>query len=437
MFADLDEDKQCRVLDLLSRIACAADGTIRFRRKAPGAPIETQCSFCSGSEDYPSCLEPIERDTACRIFVNILKLSSSRESRRARVITMVALKRLAKHNPDSSFLDFETTVQGQWCLDSLKSSTRELRIAAGRTFGIYFADNSVPSAAIKRKRKNALEYLKSLSDRNSAHLYESCILAWGQVGRVVAEDELGLVLLTLVEFLGYNDAIVSAWAFTEILNVANTRKLTPESLFLPFWPSLAFTVVKDLVSKPQTASRVAELLQLPNGVPGLLILLQKHALPWLVLRKKRDVIQKIADARKDEFIFDCLVADDNLASILALLLSQDVPDVVGFSISLLCHVSKRFETTKFVEVLKTAPLPLALELFKLAADGDDARRQRVRLLNSWKEEKNPLADLGIGSRSSSYHGNPDNGNHRQEGQEIALDRELLATARPWFSGEIW
>ena len=47
------------------------------------------------------------------------------------VTAMIALRRFAKHCRDVEFLDLEVSVPAQWCLKSLQSSMRELRIAAG------------------------------------------------------------------------------------------------------------------------------------------------------------------------------------------------------------------------------------------------------------------------------------------------------------------
>lgn len=44
---------------------------------------------------------------------------------------MISLKRLIVHTDDPEVFDLETSLLGQWCLKSLQSSMRELRIAAG------------------------------------------------------------------------------------------------------------------------------------------------------------------------------------------------------------------------------------------------------------------------------------------------------------------
>jgi serine/threonine-protein kinase ATR len=46
-------------------------------------------------------------------------------------MVMFALRRFALHFPNADLLDLEVSNLGQWCLKSLRSSVRELRIAAG------------------------------------------------------------------------------------------------------------------------------------------------------------------------------------------------------------------------------------------------------------------------------------------------------------------
>jgi serine/threonine-protein kinase ATR len=61
----------------------------------------------------------------------LLQVTTFSESRKPRVSAMVALRRIANHCNSSDFLDMEVSVAAQWCLKSLHSSLRELRIAAG------------------------------------------------------------------------------------------------------------------------------------------------------------------------------------------------------------------------------------------------------------------------------------------------------------------
>jgi serine/threonine-protein kinase ATR len=68
---------------------------------------------------------------AILIFGNLVKSLAFGSSRRPRVLAMYILRKYALHYNNPEFLDLEMSPLGQWCLGSLKSSLRELRIAAG------------------------------------------------------------------------------------------------------------------------------------------------------------------------------------------------------------------------------------------------------------------------------------------------------------------
>ncbi|KAL2181037.1 phosphatidyl inositol 3-kinase-like protein [Thermothelomyces heterothallicus CBS 202.75] len=377
----MDGEDQCQLIDLVSRTACAADNTLKLVRGKQSPMTSYLCSFCS--ETNPDVLPVAPRceqlaDMGISTFSKIIKLPKFLESRRLRVLAMIALRRLAKHSTASEFWDLEKSGPGQWCLQSLQSSIRELRIAAGRTLSVFISEPPIPGfdwAVLARNRANALGFLKSVSEKGAANLNETCIMAWAQVGKAVSVDGLNLAVIKLVEYLGHRNMIVSGLAFSEILNLAESRGETPAQLFEPFWGNLAFSVVKDLVTKPQTAQLVADLMQI--SVSDLLRMLQKHALPWLVLTKKREVIQKIAEARGDKEIWETCMDANNLPSILSLLLIQDAPDIAAHTMSLLGHISPRVNSFELAELLRTDPLTIALELFKAAADASEARKARV------------------------------------------------------------
>lgn len=46
-------------------------------------------------------------------------------------MAMFALRRFTVHFDDPVFFDLEKSPLGQWCLQSLRSSIRELRVASG------------------------------------------------------------------------------------------------------------------------------------------------------------------------------------------------------------------------------------------------------------------------------------------------------------------
>ncbi|KAK3987423.1 hypothetical protein QBC44DRAFT_351810 [Cladorrhinum sp. PSN332] len=398
IYPRLGLDEQCRVIDLISRMPCAGDGTLKLTRHNPKEPSEFHCSFCSGKA---SALPPDSNDGGLKslgfdLFSKIIVHPAFQASKRPRVYAMIVLRRLAKHSTSEEFLNVEMSAPGQWCLRSLHSSVRELRVAAGRTLPTFICERiavNFDKGIIARNRSHVRNILKTLFDKDVIHLQETTIMAWAQMGRIVVDDELNIVIVTLIGYLGHRNTIVSDCAFNEILDLANFRGEKPRDLFAPFWENLGYSVVKDLTTRPQTTNKVAELLQI--GTPDLLRLLQRHALPWLVLTKNREVIQKIAEARGEAETWQPCLDSGNLPHILALLLVQDVPDPTKNAMTLLGTISPDFNNSELVEFLQSEPIPTALELFKAAADANETRINRIRnalsimasLLTKPKEEK--------------------------------------------------
>lgn len=116
-------------------IPCAAYGSLTVTRDKFENIISSQCFVC---EKLPAITVALDDDMcqqtgseAILILTTLVKSPAFQESRRSRVLAMVAAKAFAVHFRDEKFFDLETSAVGQWCLQSLQSSIRELRIAAG------------------------------------------------------------------------------------------------------------------------------------------------------------------------------------------------------------------------------------------------------------------------------------------------------------------
>ncbi|KAH9994734.1 phosphatidyl inositol 3-kinase [Xylariaceae sp. FL0662B] len=381
-FPQLTDPEVCRIIELLGYVCCAADDTLMMSSKKSEKTSHFYCRYCQDSQslhDTPLCLDLAAKKTILEIFTSLVQLPSFVQSQRPRITAMVALRRIVRHCTDAEFLDMEVSVTAQWCLKSLQSSVRELRIAAGRTLAVLLSKSSQPNIIEKMSRKNygtALGVLRSISEQNLPHLTESCILAWSQVGSVISDDQLNLVVVKLVDYLGHASTITSAAAFTEIVKLARSRGLTPRQFFGPFWRYLAFSATKDLISRPKLTRLLAEMLDMT--VAELLLYIQEHALPWLVLTKKKDVIQKIAEVRNEQEPWQPCLDNANLGPILALLLTQETPDVEQHSMSLLRHISPHFDGFNLVELLRIEPVETVLELLKVAGDADEDRKPHIR-----------------------------------------------------------
>lgn len=194
---------------------------------------------------------------------------------------------------------------------------------------------------------------------------------------MVPDRELNLVLLKLVEYLGSDIDLVTALAFQELSSIATARGTTTTELFTPFWRGLAHLAVKDVIAQPKITGLVAELLGIT--VNEFLVKVQSCALPWLILQGKKDVVERIAGARKHGNAHSAIVDSINCGPILALLLVQPVEDVAAFTMAKLSEVSAHFASMEFLQLARSELTQIVLEVFKLATEGNDARKLAVSL----------------------------------------------------------
>jgi serine/threonine-protein kinase ATR len=133
-FNQLDNEDRCRAMQLLGYISCASAGTLRLKYDRDGKIGDASCVVCDNTlfstAESSDCDEGVAHE-ALATFLNIIDLPEFEESRRPRVMGMIALRSFALHFKLLELLTLETSKLGQWCLRSLRSSMRELRITAG------------------------------------------------------------------------------------------------------------------------------------------------------------------------------------------------------------------------------------------------------------------------------------------------------------------
>lgn len=139
-YTGLAEDDQCSVFFILGQIICTSIQA--EERQLPErtvthistGPQTNDCPLCNGrlsfhsSQPPPQCLELEHIST---IFSELLQLLQKPKRRGPRVAAMITLKRLLLHASFSEHHDLANSLYGQWCLQALRASARELRIAAG------------------------------------------------------------------------------------------------------------------------------------------------------------------------------------------------------------------------------------------------------------------------------------------------------------------
>ncbi|KAK8104021.1 protein kinase rad3 [Apiospora kogelbergensis] len=379
VFPRLEDTERVSLIHLLGYMCCAVDNTLVPSSIATYRPSEVKCLFCQASTEEkrtPQSCDKRVKAAILSVFNSLVTLPSFNESREPRVTAMVALRRLAKHSCEASFLDADTSASVLWCLKSLNSSSRELRIATGRTLSALLTGESLPDAQrhiAQRTLGPAIAILRQISDRR---LTETCMMAWSQLGRVVSDENLGLVLLQLVEYLGNAGTITSASAFNEIISLARYKRVTTRQLFEPYWKSLAYSALKDFVAQPKTANLLADMLEMT--ITQFVLIIQRYALPYLVIAGNRDVIQKIAELRREAEPWQPCLDADNVGPILALLLVRETHNIPENSMAMLSRISSHFEELALVDLLKIEPVMTSLELLKAAGDADEPRKTHIR-----------------------------------------------------------
>lgn len=127
------------------------------------------------------------------------------------------------------------------------------------------------------------------------------------------------------------------------------------------------TAVKQLQSRPQIVQTLIQFVEMK--LPEFLQLTQSYTLPYLVLSSKTDIIQKIAKASRPDCTVQ-VVCHDNIASILPVLLVQDVPNVEKHTMHLLEIISPEFASSSLTELVRPDSLTIAAELLKTAGETD-------------------------------------------------------------------
>ena len=145
-------------------------------------------------------------------------------------------------------------------------------------------------------------------------------------------------------------------------------------LFAPYWRTIAVTVVQDLHRRPQIAQQLSDLLAM--SVSEFLAMTQVHTVPFFVLTKKHDILQRIADACGDSIMALCR-EHNNLAAILSCVLLRTSANVEDLIMTLLNAVSSEFSNVDCTDLLRSEPQATASELLKAAGEDGGAQKARV------------------------------------------------------------
>ncbi|KIW67369.1 hypothetical protein PV04_06630 [Phialophora macrospora] len=366
-FRELSEDKKCNALELLGLAAC----------QLASSSTDPQCSKCdegNGASDSNLFLVAPSGAELLRTLLVFVQ-GVSRHSR-ARVIAMASLRRIIAHTSSDEDLKLGQTSAGDWCLQSLKSSSRDLRIVAARTLQIYvMRKQHVDIALTRENRLTALDFLHNLWQKGDVSLQETVIVALTQMAQVVGDEELNIILVRIVEYLGHTNPYISGLVYAEIQHLAQSLQTSVWVLFRPFWRTIGVVFAKSLMSRPNAAQQLCEMLGM--DMSSLMGHAAEYALPYLVLHKAHDVIRKFAEASGQSTTpFDICTQGPNLVAILSFLLVQPFPDAEQSIMSILSEVSADFGKANLADWAADS-IQIACALLKAIGDTGQGKSSRI------------------------------------------------------------
>ncbi|KAF2206005.1 hypothetical protein GQ43DRAFT_427658 [Delitschia confertaspora ATCC 74209] len=388
-YQKLDEEGRCNLLAAFEKIACAGSRCIEAIEDETSLWDNLPCSLCDGSQKLDrNSIPTFWNDTGSgedwkdviAALLAITQIDEFETSTKPRVLMAFAIRRIFNHISDPDYLDLENCALGQWCVrntNNTHKAPRELRIAAGQAVATFLRDD-LPKEMKRKNRMNTLAFLQTLSKRDVFSEQETIIRTFGEAARVCGEEELPLILLQLVEYLGHPNAFICGVAYNELDSIAEAFQTSTGELLRPWWRAIAPAVVKDLQSCPQKAQQLSDLLGM--SVNQMLLLTQTETLPLLVLTKRKEVLQRIATARGTPIEILCMLPHKNLAGILALLLSQPVTNVKKAAADAINAVAPRLEELghDLPALVKMEPVLVACELLKMAAEDESKKAQAHR-----------------------------------------------------------
>lgn len=376
------EGQICELIFAIGKLACAGSQTLQSDDDETNWKLST-CCICdgdfSGASDEKACWDQgrgsEDWKEVIAALLQIIQRPNFRDSSRPRIFMALTIRRVFNHISQTPYLDLEESSLGEWLLASMSRSLRELRLSAVQAI-LSFLHDDVAQPTRGKNRMFVLEFFHTLSKKDTLAVHETLIMAYGQAARVCGEDELPIILLQLVEYLGHTNALICGMAFNELAMIADSFEKKPADLFRPYWRSIGIAVCKDLRNKPQKAQLLSDLTE--QTVTQLLLSTQAEILPHLVLSKRQDILQQIATARKSTVEGICMQPNKHLANILALLLCQPVADVEQSTMDTLVAASPAFGERGYdlADYVKYEPVAIACEILKSAADQHDSKKNQ-------------------------------------------------------------
>lgn len=359
-----DEQQQCSIFEAIGSTIC---------RLSQESLAQVPCAACEGEFVCRGTSDPAAEEllqTLIALFPLITRKS------KARVVAMGTLRRVLVHSESLTDLNLRNSPAGKWCLQSLRSSSRDLRLSAVATVQVYVMDVATDATLTRDNRVVALDVLHKLWSVQDTALQETAILALARMAQVSGEEEQNIILLRLVEYLSHNNSYLGGLVYEEIQQLAAARQVSTAVLFRPFWRTIGLVIAKNMSLRPVIAEQICSLAGMQPDF--LMLLIEEYALPYLVLNGELATIEKFAAAHgSSTTAFDICAASKNFASILSLLLMQGYQNAEPKIMEILLAISDDFASLDLSGWLNHFPIQIACTLLKSLGEAGEGKTSRT------------------------------------------------------------
>lgn len=378
--AQLDEIEAIEFLTEYQTFPCAL---ILYKITGKWQPAHNQCNICQVQEgavitDGTGPCDPTQSGCqkdfsafheSLRTLLGSPLLKNSKE---VRILCIQAIGRLMNHLIDVKHLNLRASPLGSYCITAMQSSVREVRLSATHALMPYLK-SFLPNRMGYVNRSTIFELLKMIDKRSNLPLQETVLVFWGLIGRMGEETELNIALLELANGLGHPHPMICATAFQEIHYTAIKLNRRPIDLFLPYWRSIAPSMIRDILQRPQKVQQLASLIGLKGGVDELLVMTEVETIPLLAVTKEHAILERIAQARGVNSVQDLVTGSGTILRSVLTRILLECGGSLRVAESLLQETISNLNG-RFVDILRVESILTACEVLKIAGDGTETEK---------------------------------------------------------------
>ncbi|KAK9466961.1 hypothetical protein V1512DRAFT_225198 [Lipomyces arxii] len=360
-YGQLSTAEQSEIIQALGLLSCLRSFKLEARKKL----------YCSSCDSKRYLRKPERSDSWREIFQVVADLTvvdAIANSEYLKVSLSLALRRILCHFLPPSVNSKDSCFE--WIKSMFHGPSRDCRLAASRVLPFFIVRRGANSDLMQASMEYRVFEVVSRPKGSTAAecLTEASILAWGEIGRMSAGDDLNFVLIKLIISLASDDTFNAALAFHELKSLATANEISPWRLLSPFWHSISVLVLKEFDLNSRLLHLLSQLLGV--SINNFLVRTQEYTIPYLILARKTSVIERMANI-DGKTVFELCMA--NMYSILAVLLTQNFHDLLKVPMTYLIECSEKFARIPITSLIRADLIALSIEILKTYCEEDKGK----------------------------------------------------------------